>query len=80
VQPNVLPIVGLGDELPVILIKQGTFDVAVCRTDAGEVVGSLANVEDLATLISCIKQGVRYAGTVMGIGKTYCTVFVERRS
>lgn len=68
----------VGDSLSVGLLEQQGFPTVVCRTNSGELVGSLANVEDLAQLIACIQQGNRYAATIRDLGSTYCTVFVER--
>lgn len=67
-----------GDELSVVLVEQHGFPSVACRTDSGEVVGSLANVEDLAQLIGCMQQGNVYIATIRDVGPTYCTVFVER--
>lgn len=69
----------MGEDLQVSLIKQGTFDVAVCRTQQGLVLGSLANIEDLAQLIACIRQGVSYTASVRSCGATFCSVYVERQ-
>ena len=68
----------VGDELSVVLVDQQGFPTVVCRTSSGELVGSLANVEDLALLIGCIQGGNHYNAIVRDVGSTYCTVFVER--
>lgn len=68
----------IGDLLDVALIKQGAFDVAICRKrDDQAPVGSLANVEDLAQLIACLSGGRRYSAEVRDAGPTFCTVFVQ---
>jgi len=80
VDPAVAPGISVGDDLQVTLIKQGNFDVAVCRTEDGRVAGSLANIEDLARLVSCIRAGASYVAIVRNSGDTFCTVYVERQS
>ena len=67
-----------GTSLQVAIVQQKGFPTVVCRTSAGEIAGALANVEDLAQLISCIQRGNRYTATVRDSGPTYCTVFVVR--
>jgi hypothetical protein len=69
---------GVGDILSVALVEQHGFPTVVCRTSSGQIVGSLANVEDLAQLISCMQQGHSYTATIRDVGATHCTVYVER--
>jgi hypothetical protein len=69
----------IGAELNVAIVQQNNFPTVVCRTSVQEVVGSLANVEDLAELIACMQAGHTYAATVRDVGPTYCSVFIEHQ-
>ena len=79
VDPEVLANLEVGDELTVVLHKEGRYLSAVCRNGAGRIAGSLANVEDLATLVSCLQRQFRYIAHVRSVGERFCTVLVEPR-
>lgn len=69
----------VGDELTVVLHREGRYLSAICRNGAGRVAGALSNVEDLATLVSCLQRSHRYVAHVRALGERYCTVLVEPR-
>jgi len=79
VDPEVLANVEEGDELTVVLHREGRYLSAICRNGAGHIAGSLANVEDLAGLIACLQRNHRYVAHVRDVGERYCTVLVEPR-
>lgn len=79
VDPEVLATIEVGDELTVVLHREGRYLSAVCRNGAGRIAGSLANIEDLATLISCLQGNHRYVAYVREVGEHNCTVLVEPR-
>ena len=66
-----------GTSLSVSIVTQGTYETVVCLTSDGRRVGALANVEDLAQLIACMRARHQYMAEVRRVGRTYCTVFVE---
>jgi hypothetical protein len=66
----------VGTVLRVELTVINGFDVVVCRTTAGAVVGSLAAFPGLATLVGCMRGGRRYAATVTALNGTNVGVHV----
>lgn len=77
VDPAVTSSLEGGESLTVGMIDQAGYPAVICRTRDGRRVGSLANVEDLAQLIACIRAGHEYVAEVRDVGRTHCTVFVE---
>ena len=78
VDPEVAETLEQGETLTVGLMEQAGYPAVVCRTNDGRRVGSLANVEDLAQLIACMRAGHRYQAEIRRVAKTFCSVFVER--
>ena len=77
VDPGVASTLVTGASLSVSIVTQGNYQTVVCLTNDGQRVGALANVEDLAQLIACMRAGHHYTAEVRRVGRTYCTVFVE---
>lgn len=77
-QPEVSGRLQSGDELRIDLVPMGAATSAVCRTVAGDIVGTLAAFRGLAQLIGCIRQGVMYEVLVVYASATRCSVQVGR--
>lgn len=69
--------ISVGTTLQVVLTVSNGFDVVVCQTAAGQVVGSLAAFPGLATLVGCLRSGRRYIAQVTVLNGTIVTVHVE---
>lgn len=69
--------ISVGTTLHVALTVSNGFDVVVCQTAAGLVVGSLAAFPGLATLVGCLRGGRRYIAQVTVLNGTIVTVHVE---
>ncbi|NEI04815.1 hypothetical protein GUK34_07930 [Rhizobium leguminosarum] len=67
----------MGTTLQVVLTVSNGFDVVVCQTAAGAIVGSLAAFPGLATLVGCLRSGRRYIAQVTALNGTIVTVHVE---
>jgi|SRR5688572_15980781 len=77
IQKTVLDTTKVGDALQVEIRRVGAYDSVVCLR-SGNVLGSLAAFEGLATLIKCLKDGNQYEAEI--VAKTSGTCRVEVRS
>lgn len=67
-----------GDELDVALRSVEGYEAVAClQRPAGDVAGTLANVEGLDRLIGCLKAGHRYQAIVTEVGPLRCHVVVD---
>ena len=75
--PKVVKTLQVGDELDVELRKDGSKKIVAAVTRSGEVAGSLTP-RQLADLIECLENGVRYTARVSKIDSGFCEVDLRR--
>jgi hypothetical protein len=80
VDPAVLSGFEIGDVLSLGIHRRGTFESVVCRTQTGEIAGSVSNIENLDLLLGCIRSGAVYQAEVTEKGRSSCEVLVQRVS
>ena len=74
IRKAILAKVKIGDDLLVQLEAKDGYRSAVCVTATGEVVGSIAGVKGVATLINCLSKDRRYAVKVTAKSASSCSV------
>jgi hypothetical protein len=67
-----------GDNLEVVLLRDGAMRSVVCRTRTHEIVGALSAFPGLAQLIRCIEEGAEYNAFIEKSSARSCAVFVSR--
>ncbi|UWU25444.1 hypothetical protein N2601_31130 (plasmid) [Rhizobium sp. CB3060] len=67
----------VGQVMVVRLTVINGFDVVVCETAPGSVLGSLAAFQGLAQLIGCLRSGRRYTARITAINGATISVHVD---
>lgn len=68
-----------GQILSVTIHEFGTARSVVCRTEAGEIVGTLAGFRGLAQMLRSLDDGTSFSAIVESVSASHCSVQVRRR-